>query len=236
MATLRESPSRSEVTIAVRRATQAVLTALAAAVREARQRARQVAAEQSAAEVAAMTQMGAEVAPGVVEDHSQTDAAHADAAAASYASAWSALALAALSVWASKGGKGSPAAAIQTTISRSDYRIVRTVVTETARAHSDEHRSRVIGLKKTNTGRPWLGRAFRRWDARLDRVVCSVCRAHESEETPIGKPFRMGHEPGDVHPGCRCIATLIMLPLDREDVVGVNATTNATYVESGYAA
>lgn len=183
-----------------------------------------------------MQAMGADVAQPIISDPSQTDAAHAEVAAASYASAWAGLALAALSAWASSGGKGSPTVAIQTTIKRSDYRIVRTVVTESARAHSDEHRTLVDGIRKANEGRRWLGRAFRRWDARLDRVVCAVCRGHESEEAPIGGRFKQGHEPGDVHPGCRCISTLIMLPLDRDEVVGVNDKTRAAYMESGYAA
>jgi hypothetical protein len=91
-------------------------------------------------------------------------------------------------------------------------RIERTVITENASAHSDEHRRAWVALRDQEPDAPWRTRVFRRWDARLDRRVCAVCLFHDAEETQIGKSFRQGHEPGSVHPGCRCMSTIVFFP------------------------
>lgn len=187
-----------------------------AAIEAARRRAREAAAEQAAIEVAALAKdWQAEIVAPPREDQRQEDIAAAESSGAAYASAWMALALYALSKWTANGSKGSIASQIASVTTQIDYRVRRIVTTETARAHSDEHR----GIVRRIPRGPWSSKTFRRWDARLDRRVCSVCRAHDAEETPIGETFRLGHEPGDVHPGCRCIAVVVTFPnAERIDV------------------
>jgi hypothetical protein len=53
---------------------------------------------------------------------------------------------------------------------------------------------------------------MRRWDATLDKKLCARCGAHHGEIVPIGKPFSGGDEPANMHPHCRCIDTIIVLP------------------------
>lgn len=165
---------------------------------------------------------GGQIAPAPPPDNRQEDTVNAEAAAGSFAAAWTAIALIALTKWARSDGRGgSIQAAIVASTKAIDHRIKRIIATEAARARNDEHRERWIGIKKANprSADGWGRHTFRRWDARLDRRVCSVCRAHDAEEVLIGEPFAQGHEPGDVHPHCRCFVSVIVFPnAERIDV------------------
>lgn len=210
------------------------MRAMAAAILAARQDARAAAAEQVDDEIAMVSgAIGEQIAPAPPPDNRQEDVINAETAAATYSSAWTALALFALTKWARSGGRGgSIQAAIVKVTTTIEYRLKRLVATEAARARNDEHKERWRGIVKAHPRSvSWRRVAFRRWDARLDRKVCSMCRAHDSEECPIDGAFSQGHEPGEVHPHCRCIATVVVLGADVLTPIGVNNTTPAPYID-----
>lgn len=227
---LSDTATPQQAALVARRAAQAALSAMTAAVLAARAAARLVASQQVAGEVAEASAVWGGPLPTPRRVPSEDiDRGHAEVAGASYASAWLALALLAIAVWDRKGRLG-PVASVVTTVTRTiGYRVERIVTTETARAHTDEHRTQWKGLVKAAPRMPWA-KAVRRWDARLDKIVCSRCRAHESEETTVDGEFRGGDEPGEIHVSCRCIATTIVMPLGANEVIGINATSPAPYV------
>lgn len=215
IAGLPETATRAEASQAVRSAAQRILRAMITALEVVRRSARSSAASQVGEEVAAVEAItGTTVSTGtfVATETAVEDIAAVEAAAAGYTASWLSVALVAVAAWHAAGAKGSAASSIAKVAKDVDYRLKRIVVTEATRARSDEHRARLLALRKTNGDKPWIGKTFRRWDARLDRKVCSVCRAHDAEECPLDGTFSKGHEPGDVHPNCRCIATLVHFP------------------------
>jgi len=229
-----EGASRAQVAAAIRSAAAMLAQVADAAIRALRAEARASAATQVDEEIAEFAQiLGEDPIPNPAPDNRQEDVAASETAGRSLSAAWAGAALAALSQWSRPNRRtGSLHSAISQTLSAIDYRVQRTVTSEAARARNDEHRERWRALvKATPRGRTWGRTAFRRWDARLDRRVCAVCRRHESEECPVDGSFSQGHEPGEVHPGCRCIATTIALPGDRAEVVGVNNVSPAPRIE-----
>lgn len=154
--------------------------------------------------------------PDVNEPKQPKAPSNATKLAAGLAAAWLALAL-----LSSK--KDDPKRWVKGTAGLTEGRLRRIIATESAKSFNRSHAEWAKGLAKANPRSPWLGRVFRRWDARLDRTVCAVCESHDGEETQVGKPFKLGHEPGSVHPFCRCVSTIVFFPADEDRVVFAKA-------------
>lgn len=141
---------------------------------------------------------------------SDHDAAFAHQTGMSFASAWSAVALGSTLQWAEDPSKSLPAA-IRRTATLTDYRLRRIATTDTARAFNDEH-DEGVGYVVGQTKATWLGAVFKRWDATLDRRICNVCKALDGQIVLVGREFRSGEVPGEVHVCCRCLDSLIFIP------------------------
>jgi SPP1 gp7 family putative phage head morphogenesis protein len=83
-----------------------------------------------------------------------------------------------------------------------DYKLRIIAATEVAHAYGQATLRTYDGMKPSK-------QLMKRWDATLDRKTCSICRELDGQTVPINKQFRDGLEPGDVHPSCRCVPTLI---------------------------
>ena len=90
-----------------------------------------------------------------------------------------------------------------------DGRVQRIATTEVSQAWNDEHLDAVSRLGPTLEED---SKAVNRWDATLDAKTCSICASHDGEYAPVGESFSGGDLPGFVHPNCRCLSTLVVLP------------------------
>lgn len=115
-----------------------------------------------------------------IPDYTDLDTISASLAASSFANSWA-------------------AAAISNSSFNTDFRIRRTVATETARAYSDVIREAAGNHK-----------LIRVWNAVLDTKTCGTCRDMDGETTLPGTAFRGNMEPGWVHINCRCYSELIL--------------------------
>lgn len=86
-------------------------------------------------------------------------------------------------------------------------RVDRTAATESAQAFNAERRE---GLREAASQDQAIETALehlgRRWDAMLD--ACPDCADHDGDVTGIDDDFN-GDEPGEMHPNCRCVWTLV---------------------------
>jgi len=139
---------------------------------------------------------------------SRADAAAAAAAGLSYASVWASTALSVIL----QTEEGQPK--VRRSLENQDYRLERIAATETSRAFNDEHSRGVdsIADDESNKEKHWFPFIVKRWDAILDRKTCAICRDHDGDIVPLGINFSNDDTPGEVHPNCRCMSTLIPLP------------------------
>ncbi len=127
-------------------------------------------------------------------DDNEEDAARAMIVGMSYSSAWLAAALAAVVLGIRD---------LKRVTRTQDYRLERIATTEVFEAYS----AASLEHYKQLPADQWL----KRWDAILDARVCHECEAHDGEEVPLDEEFKHGDVPGDIHPKCRCVTTLIRL-------------------------
>lgn len=143
------------------------------------------------------------------------DTTAATATASSYASAWGSSVLAGVLSWADDP-TGDVGVRVTESVRTTDFRLRRIATTEVAIAYNDEHGEALETIARENRDARWLPAVLKCWDATLDRKTCSTCSARAGDIVPVGMPFRGGDEPGHVHPHCRCIESLIFLPLRLE--------------------
>lgn len=144
------------------------------------------------------------------------DASHGDVAGSSFSAAWTAALLGAVLRWADDP---SSRLSLRAAAEQQDYRLRRIAATEVSRAYNDEHDEGTGWLVDTYKNETWIAAVVKRWDATLDRKVCSVCRTHDGEIVPLGTTFDSAEEPGAVHPVCRCLDTIIALPARLRELV-----------------
>lgn len=221
---LGDSFLRRRAILTVRRGVQALAHATEDAIRQGRQNARESSYAQLVRE---LDQVRVELALAGVPEQDQPDdppktgesddpkheeddlSAHA--AATSLASAWGQRALAKVLKW-SDDPSGSLAAQVRKTIPESDRKVRTIATTETARAYSDEHDEGCGSVAEEHEASTWFGAVFRVWSAILDRATCAECAAHDGETALMGMGFDQGDEPGQIHPNCRCSASLVVIP------------------------
>lgn len=142
------------------------------------------------------------------------DTHHAGSAAESLAIAWRGVAIHRTLQAARQGD--DVVSAIESTRGPMGPRLVRTAATETSQSYNDEHTEALADAMVYQDGLAEAleaAQVVRVWDAILDLRTCAECGAHDGEIAPPGQSFRSGHEPGFVHPLCRCISTVLALPM-----------------------
>ncbi len=182
-----------------------------ATVAAARESARGLAAGRVTAQLARINRVvGADIQPPPADFARDHDAVLAAAAGESTSAAFRAIMLA--TVLRREGD----AVAVRAAGATLDGRARSTATTEVATALADEHAALVNHIARDRRNLAFLPLLAKRWDDKLDGHVCKVCRAHHGEIallTPHGAEFRNGDVPGKVHRSCRCVDTLIALPL-----------------------
>jgi hypothetical protein len=64
---------------------------------------------------------------------------------------------------------------------------------------------------QTETQREFAAIPFKWWNAVLDKRTCRTCSVGHGKIVLLGQPFPEGR-PGGVHPNCRCVADVVLLP------------------------
>lgn len=196
-------------------------------VLKARQRARQAALEQAAAELALLARelhrLGYRQGPfgQPVRSDEAADAASADAVGNSLAARWAHAVLALLVASADDEDPKIDLKARQV-MQRLDSSLGRIAATETARAYTAQHDDAIEDAVGDDEDAPrkerkWLPFVVKRWDAVLDRKTCQVCRDHDGELAMLGGDWSDHDVPGEVHVQCRCVSSLILLPVPLSD-------------------
>lgn len=85
-----------------------------------------------------------------------------------------------------------------------DFRLRRLAATEVAQAYGTASQ-RIYKLLDKFDKRL----VMKRWDATLDMKTCRVCRELHGTEVRITESFPGGATPGNEHPHCRCVSTLV---------------------------
>lgn len=215
---LSDDADRTHALLVVRQAVKDAALALEHALVHGKTSARRVALHRVAAEVALLTrQLEAHGFDGPeapeMSDGSAEDAALAQTAAGSLASAWGASVIAGIARWSDDPTSTTPIRAARAAVDQVDYRLRRTAATETSRSFNDEHAEALDEIADANDGATWLPAIWKRWDAMLDRKVCQACKDHDGETAFIGFAFDGGDKPGEMHANCRCIETMVFLPV-----------------------
>lgn len=139
-----------------------------------------------------------------------TDEAAAHRTGQSFAAGWSSGILAAVWTWAEGDGPSA-----EKTIAAVDFdgRVKRIAATEAAQSFEDARDEGMGWLAEQHSERPWYPFVLKRWEAANDRKVCKVCGKQDGETALLGQTFTEGRAPGYVHNFCRCVSTLIVLPI-----------------------
>lgn len=85
-----------------------------------------------------------------------------------------------------------------------DPKLRRIAATEVAQAYQDEHAQELEQVAARAKTLPLAVLLHKRWEGVLDRRICPLCANHDNEVVRASEQFRHGHEPGMVHPNCRC--------------------------------
>jgi uncharacterized protein with gpF-like domain len=64
---------------------------------------------------------------------------------------------------------------------------------------------------QAETRREFAAVPFKWWNAVLDKRTCRTCSVAHGKIVLLGQPFPEGR-PGGVHPSCRCVADIVLLP------------------------
>lgn len=64
---------------------------------------------------------------------------------------------------------------------------------------------------QTEVRREFAAVPFKWWNAVLDRRTCRTCSLADGKIVLLGRAFPEGR-PGGVHPNCRCVADIVLLP------------------------
>ena len=83
-----------------------------------------------------------------------------------------------------------------------EYRLRRIAATEVPQSYNAAALRMYENIKAVPSLR-------KRWDSTLDARVCKYCRNHDGEEVPLDEDFSYGDIPGEIHPNCRCVTTLV---------------------------
>lgn len=197
---------------AVAAAASTLRSQAAQAATRARTGGRDLATARIAAEVATIGAMLGEKIQAPPQSDAHEDAVFGAAAGDAIAAAFRAATLAAI-LKDREATAAQAAGAVQAAIKPLDAKARRTAATETSRSFNAEHGLATAAMAAAATSAAWLALTARRWDATLDRLVCLACKTHDGELAAVGSKFKRGEEPGDVHPSCRCVSTLILLPM-----------------------
>ncbi len=203
--------ARLAVLLAGRTVAERLRADLASALLAGRTAARSSARARLAAEIHAAGAPSLSLPPSSL-GHTE-DAAHAEAAADSFAAAWRAALTASVVAWSRAPEPGSLPSALATAAAQQDHRLQRIATTETARAFSAEHDEATRRVAREHAGAVWLPLLVKRWDATLDRRACPICKDMDGRLALPLAHWRLDRLPGWVHVGCRCVSTLIVLPL-----------------------
>lgn len=199
-------------------AAQALRQAVAHAVLQGRSRARRDAVRRLAAELDAAAReltIPALQTPPVGHDSAE-DEHHAAAAADSITAAWRASVV----LVASRPDEGQIAARLRTASDAQRPKLARIAATEIPRAFNAAHDEGAGWVADRYKDATWLPLVAKRWDATLDRKVCRTCDDMDGALAIIGTSFSGSVRPGDPHPHCRCVESVLALPVHmRGDIV-----------------
>lgn len=81
-----------------------------------------------------------------------------------------------------------------------EYRLDRVAATETPGAFNEARRETIRASVKQADVDP--ASVVRVWRCEAD--ACEVCQTYDGETAPLNGRYSHGHEPGAVHPRCRC--------------------------------
>lgn len=151
--------------------------------------------EQSARLAFAEVTISADLTAADEVDEGDDDIARATSSAMSYAAALL-LALLAANILKRKD--------LRFVAKSQDYRLSRIAATEIYQAYGQASERAYARIPK-----PERTQFEKRWDATLDMKVCQVCKSHHGEQVSLDADFRNGDVPGEVHPNCRCVSTLV---------------------------
>jgi len=192
---------------------------LAIAVRAAASRGREVGAAHAAAQLAEADWMlrtyeiptsSMQALAPAIED--AVDSVRASAVSRSIASRWLLATSTNLRRWQLDGGAGSLPQVARASAAMLKPQLMRTGVTETAHAYSEEHERQVDEARAKPL--PLRELLYKRWEGVLDRKICRICANHDNEVVRANDPFRFGDIPGQVHPNCRCQAVAALKSTD----------------------
>jgi len=137
-----------------------------------------------------------------IRDRTDEDQARAESIARNFCAAWLLAVMAAY-----RRDIKDPVGATNEAL---DYRLRRIAGTEIPHAYGRGH-DEWLAILAVELG-PEAALWAKRWDATLDMKTCRICRRMHGEVQPLGAAFTGGLLPGDVHPFCRCVPTLIPIP------------------------
>jgi hypothetical protein len=148
-----------------------------------------------------------------LSEHAEEDAAESEQAAASLRAVWTQIVVSMILKYDPESGKDISVQVLA--VPRLlDKRLRRIATTEISRSYNRELSIGHNSIDKNKeTVSTWAPLVLRRWDATLDSKVCDDCRSMDGEVTPIGMSFSGGREPGQEHPNCRCVDTVVYIPV-----------------------
>jgi hypothetical protein len=188
--------------------------AVAASVLQGRARARREAVQQLAAELDAVA-LELRIQPiqaPPASFSSAEDDHYAAAAADSFTAAWRASVL--LVAMRLRGDDGGPVAPkLRQASDAQRPKLARIAATEIPRAYNAAHDEGAGWVAERYGGARWLPLVAKRWDATLDRKVCKTCASMDGRLALLGTSFTGDIRPGEPHPHCRCVESIIVLPM-----------------------
>lgn len=138
-----------------------------------------------------------------------TDRAESASSAQSFAAAWSRALVA--GIWDASDASGALGQSVANAARRLSPSVRRTAATENSKAFADARSEAMSSAAVQHRRARWFIGLVKRWDGRLDALICNVCGDLHGTLEAWGRPFPDGREPGHVHPNCRCVPTTVFL-------------------------
>lgn len=136
------------------------------------------------------------------------DQAYAESAAEGFVAAWRA----SVTLVAVRKSEAPVTRDLRTAVSAQAFRLRRIAATEVPQAYNVEHDEGAGWVAEQHKDARWMPLIVKRWDATFDNT-CTTCEEMHGRLVPLWMSFKGGLIPGHVHWHCRCLETIVALPL-----------------------